>query len=388
MNQLYYDKVIEIEKEMSFLPYNSLLGGNGGIALFYIYLYKATGNENFYDKASDIIEREIEKMAEGNNRYDFGSGDTGFLWMLLHCKNENLISLPDGFIEEDMIDMIKSYSISYLKEGYFDYFYGGLSACMFALEDGSDESKDFLKSVIYLLEDISIKEENGRYWPGTFFTKKDEPNKEINFGLAHGIPSIISILSKINEIGIEQEKCTQLLTEAITYLYANKFSNKISLFPSAIKKGIETPNSRLAWCYGDLGIAMSIWQAGKSTKNKEWQNEALEIMEHASQRRKPVSSIVKDACICHGSAGIGLIFYRFYIETSLEQYKESAYYWFDETLKMAKHSDGVAGFKNWTPDRGLINNIGLLEGTSGIGLALISAAFETHPNWDRCLLLS
>jgi len=42
----------------------------------------------------------------------------------------------------------------------------------------------------------------------------------------------------------------------------------ISLYPHTVDDGkIVIPNSRLAWCFGDLGIATSIWQAGKSLTN-------------------------------------------------------------------------------------------------------------------------
>jgi lantibiotic biosynthesis protein len=150
-------------------------------------------------------------------------------------------------------------------------------------------------------------------------------------------------------------------------------------------------SSRLGWCYGDPGIASSIWQAGKALKNEEWKNEAIEIMLHASLRKELKINGVMDAGICHGTAGIAHIFNRFYWETKMPVFKEAANYWIEETLKMAYHKDGLAGYKAWQgKERGWQNEYGLLEGVAGIGLVLLGFLTDdiNDLSWDRCLLLS
>ncbi|MFM7431585.1 MAG: hypothetical protein ACKO1F_17035, partial [Flammeovirgaceae bacterium] len=47
------------------------------------------------------------------------------------------------------------------------------------------------------------------------------------------------------------------------------------------------------------------------------------------------------------------------------------------------------GFLVWKgTDNGWVEFDGLLEGSAGIGLALLSAISDIEPKWDRCLLLS
>ena len=57
---------------------------------------------------------------------------------------------------------------------------------------------------------------------------------------------------------------------------------------------------------------------------------------------------------------------------------------------MAIFDDGIAGFKFWKTKElgGWKNEFALLDGVTGVGLALISAISDIEPKWDECLLLS
>lgn len=72
----------------------------------------------------------------------------------------------------------------------------------------------------------------------------------------------------------------------------------------------------------------------------------------------------------------------------MPEFKDVANYWFNETLKMSKFEDGLAGYKVWHTEDGYVNQMGILEGIAGIGLALLSYYYDMEPTWDECLLLS
>jgi lantibiotic modifying enzyme len=135
---------------------------------------------------------------------------------------------------------------------------------------------------------------------------------------------------------------------------------------------------------------MSRWQAGVALNNEAWKNKAVEVLVFAAEKRRNLEqNFVADAGLCHGTAGIGHIFYRMWWNTRLPEFKSAADYWFHETLKMAKFEDGLAGYKAWHGEaRGCQNEYGLLEGIAGIGLALLTYYYEIEPTWDECLLLS
>jgi hypothetical protein len=52
------------------------------------------------------------------------------------------------------------------------------------------------------------------------------------------------------------------------YLDRKKFPSN---FPSWIQESEPLSGSRLAWCYGDLGISTALWQAAQSAGNKDWE---------------------------------------------------------------------------------------------------------------------
>lgn len=143
----------------------------------------------------------------------------------------------------------------------------------------------------------------------------------------------------------------------------------------------------MGWCYGDLGVALAMWQAGKVMNQTKWKDKALEVFLYATTRKDPDTEFVKDAGICHGSAGLAMIFRRMYLETGIEEFKTATDHWINETLKNARFEDGLAGYKRLTMD-GWENDYSLIMGIAGIGLVLISYLTNDAQEWDELFLLS
>ena len=163
-----------------------------------------------------------------------------------------------------------------------------------------------------------------------------------------------------------------------------------SIFPNWVSDELLSKSSRLAWCYGDLGIGIALYQTAMIIKDKNLEMESLEILKHTTKRRDLQENRVIDAGLCHGTAGIAHIYNRMFNYTGDEIFKESALYWIDQTLKFGKFPDGFAGYKTWKTEKygGWVNDTGLLEGIAGVGLMFISALSDIEPRWDHCLLLS
>lgn len=367
----------------------SLLEGNAGLLLFYLNLYKYTDDSSFYLQSKNLIYKIIDNLNE--NDLDLASGVSGSLWVFKYALNKGFLELPADFFDNNIETQLKEFSIQNLYAKKFDFFYGGLSPCLYFFEMNSDNHFEYYKKLVRLLKKNSSSDSSGMFWEDTFFTKKDDLGKEINLGLAHGIPSIIYFLTKLNSFNIEKHQTTYLLINTLNWLKSKKNSNAdASLFPSSIVKNESLVySSRLAWCYGDLGIASVIWQAGKVLNDEKWKQEAISIMLNAANRRGLKENGVVDAGICHGTAGIAHIFNRFFWETRIPVFKETANYWIDETLKMANFNDGLAGFKSWRGrEHGWVNEYGILEGVAGIALVLLGHITDEEPCWDRFLLLS
>ncbi len=209
-------------------------------------------------------------------------------------------------------------------------------------------------------------------------------------GMAHGMASIMVILSKLLEVSPDSAKLNKLIDGSLKFYYDNKLPNDcLSVYPYKSDDIRIKRSCRLAWCYGDPGIANSLYLSSKSIANNNMLNHSLSIYSHAAKRRDLIENLVMDAGFCHGSAGLVHVFNRAYHRTKDPIYMDSANFWIGQTLKMAKYAGGIAGFKTWQNEsKEWINSYSLLDGVSGIGLALISAVSDIEPKWDESVLLS
>ena len=203
--------------------------------------------------------------------------------------------------------------------------------------------------------------------------------KEINMGLAHGMPSILVLLSKIYRSNSDNEILIDLIEPGIGFLqkFSQKNTNSVSRFPTRIIDGKGIWPSRMAWCYGDPGIGLALIQIGANCCRSDWKSYGIEILKSASLRREKGNSLVKDACLCHGSSGLALIYYYAGLESDYEPFFETSEFWAKETLKYGKYKD----------DKQFHQRFNLLEGITGEGLFLIAMLEGEKPGWGEGLLL-
>ena len=98
---------------------------------------------------------------------------------------------------------------------------------------------------------------------------------------------------------------------------------------------------------------------------------------------------VRDACLCHGTAGLGLLYAHLYNETEDAFFRDESRRWFLRTFEQQRPGEGVAGYSAVNaPMNRRENAPGLLFGASGIGLALLAATTRVTPQWDRAMLMS
>ena len=95
------------------------------------------------------------------------------------------------------------------------------------------------------------------------------PNGFYDTGIAHGVAGVIAFLAKTLEAGIEPARSRRLLTSSVSWLLAQARSPaSVPRFLTVIPPDRPRPAdaeviaARLAWCYGDLGIARALFVAG------------------------------------------------------------------------------------------------------------------------------
>ena len=368
-----------------------LMGGETGIALFLFYYARMTDEQRVYDLALDKISKALDKINEGFNFHTHAGGLAGFGTAMEILIQEDFIEADSNDLLDDLDEYLYELMLSELVNKNYDFLHGAIGLALYFHKRKSCKNREkYLLSFVEGLEKIAEKDKDGFKWLSVI--NHDKNTKGYNLSLSHGIASIISILSKLTEIDICRKKVEKLLCGSINYLLDKQLDVDVCRvnFPNWISEEDFSNSSRLAWCYGDLGIALALWQAGNNLHNNDWKQRAEKILLHSTQRRDLLKNSVYDAGICHGTAGIAHIYMRMYTNTGMVEFKDAANYWYQNTLKMAKFEDGLAGYKvfrlkdgeKWETDYGLI------EGIAGIGLSLISSVSDIKPSWDECFLIS
>lgn len=367
-----------------------LLGGYGGCLLFLYYYYKFTQKEEhllvLMEKCNMVFEDFVS-----TSHSTYCSGYSGICWLIRFLANQDVIDAydTDDYLEE--VDRFIHHSILLcIKNRDFDYLHGGLGmAYYFSTQknkNGVIAMQDFLSALdnnkITNL-DASVK------WLSNVYINKHEQVLACNLGLAHGMASIMALLIKQIESNTNVILSRKLLDRTV-HFYINKTNPSTcrSVFPPWIHMDTNGySESRLAWCYGDLGISYVLYRAAISLNDSELTKFALNILIKCSERKDYRVDNIVDACICHGTSGICHIFNRMYQKTDLTIFKKTAMFWLGETLKMGEVSNQLAGF-HFVHDGEYSSNFSILTGLSGVGLSLLATIDSTEPCWDECLTLS
>ncbi len=374
---------IECKKE-------GLLVGKGGLVLFLLCYSKYADDNKSKSIGNEILDKLLSAFQnEKFPLFTFCDGLSGIGFALEKLSKEGLIKDDPDTVLSDVDLYLKFQLRNMLSLDYYDFLYGYIGIGLY-FNSRKEQTLEVIEIInkLHASADASnktLKWKSQNFKTGTF---------KYNIGLSHGIPSIVVFLSKVlKNYSIDNNSCN-LIQGAVNYILAQEIDKDAygSFFPDfAIESSKIVHKSRLAWCYGDLGIAMALWQAGVALQNEQWKTKALEILLYAAERRRDLEKeSVADAGLCHGTSGIAHIFYRMWWNTRLPELKQAADYWFSKTLKMARFEDGLAGYKAWHTEKygGWKSEYGILEGVAGIGLALLSYITETEPTWDECLLLS
>lgn len=388
-----------IKQKYSDLSNIGILSGLGGILLFQFNYSRLTDNEENYDLGIKIIENCIKTINNGYNNPTYCTGISGFGWILSYLEKNNFIIIDNDELLSGLDDYLNSCMISQIKKNNYDFLHGSVGiALYFLIRYKNTKSKELkikykstLLNYLILLQKKSEYVSNGRLrWIWDIDIKQGV--KGYNLSLSHGITGIIGFLTKINNEDAFTHLSEKMLTSTINYVldFKEKNDDALSLFPNWItSKGINNSPSRLSWCYGDLGIGITLLNASKSLKNSNLKKIAISILEHSSRRDTFEKNMVIDAGICHGSFGISQIFHRAYKETENELFKDTARFWVIDGIKKAYHKDGFSGYKTYNGlDNIWVPELSLLEGIAGIGLVLIDYLENLESNWDECLMIS
>ena len=373
----------------------SLGGGQAGIALFYAYLANALSSEEHSEQSLRCLEWAIEALEAVPMKPSLFRGFTGVGWSTAHL--ERLLSgSAEADAGDDLIPVLKEYLEQSPWEADFDLIDGLVGFGVYALERlPKPQAFECLELAVDRLEEISERAAEGVTW----FTPLHRDSRGsgqrrgyYNLGVAHGVPGVIAFLARAWAAGARRDKAEGLLADAVPWLLAQRqLQGPSPIFPRYVGPGLLPGAGRLAWCYGDPGIAASLLGAARLLGVEPWEREAIAIALAASERG-PGQVEVSDACLCHGTAGLGHLFNRLYQATGEARFREAARNWFEKALAQRRPGQGIAGFSALdnlpSGEQIWVDEAGFLMGAAGIGLALLAAIAPFEPRWDSILLVS
>ncbi|AXG68592.1 lanthionine synthetase C-like protein [Kordia sp. SMS9] len=377
-----------------------VLAGLGGISLFEFYYSKYLDIDDHADIGVEMLTNCIDKINEGYSYPTFCTGIAGAGWVLDHLEQEEFMDADNDDLLPELDQYIYTFMVTDMKNGNYDFLHGAIGYAFYFLNryrnTKSDELKEkyrgFINEFIDLLEGLSEDAGDGKLrWESELSIETKE--RGYNLSLSHGMSSIVGILTKFHEQDDFKEKSEPLLKGAVKYILNFKTTKEdpFSIFPSWVtgKEEDENAQSRLAWCYGDLGVAMRFWYASKTLNDEALGKTALEVLKHAAKRTAVEDSLVRDAGICHGSYGNAQMFLRMYKETGDQDFKDAFEFWIQDGINRGTFEDGYAGYKQWKGvDKSWAAEVSLLEGIAGIGLSILDYLADYDTNWDECLMIS
>ena len=377
--------------------------GHAGFALYLAYRSRScNGIAPEEGRVAELLEGSIAMISESRSLPELIGGFPGVAWTIEHLRRHGL-----DFGEDDPNESIDEALETSLRESpsprhwswHFDLTLGLAGVGVYALERmPRPGARRLLESIVHRLSELSDSTPAGIAWrsePELLPAKARDRTPEgcYNLGVAHGLPGVIAFLGQVCGAGVAVDEARRLLDGAVSWMFAQRFSpDQGGYFPAWVAPNGTPPARRVAWCYGNPGLAIALLVAARHVKDARWEEEAIRIALDSARCVDPEESQVVESCLCHGSAGNGHLFNRLFHATGDERFLEAARIWFERTFEFRRPGQGVAGFKSrgYLPDgsEGWVDDPGFLNGAVGIGLALMAATSSVEPEWDRLIMAS
>ena len=390
------DKIIEVENSIDkiyrFLrdqkDYDGygVLNGLSSVILFFAEMYRFYRTEEILNDLNDKIEILLSHI-NAEMGPTLCSGQSGICWLLRYLDSKGIIDCDDI---DDILNDIDKY-VYYLFVHSFindvDYLHGGLGIAYYYLLANNKHSASVGKMFLNKLIETKINFDDGSCaWKTQVKdSRKDKYVTVANFSLSHGMAAIIVFLAKYFELTKDIE-ASHLIRQTFLFFTNNvNPDNYYSVYSNWID--FEVPNerceSRLAWCYGDLGIALALRYAGTILNDSVMLNFSDFVTKKTTLRFS--ESQIQDVTFCHGSSGACFIYNFLYQRIGDKLYKESAMFWLNDTLNKIN----TINFENRKIDTDQLNNDDtFLTGLPGVGLALLSLIDKDYASWSEILLLN
>jgi len=363
----------------------SLSRGSVGAA----WLLAETGEARHRDIARRLLASAATQYAARAPSFALFAGSTGLQWTLDALSRVLYDEPPDAEVDLDRVlaEALRADRAQHW-QGHHDLVSGLVGIGVYALANPRAGRRAALcGAIVDQLERTALRPAPDQ---ATWITepslladdaRERFPRGRIDLGLAHGVPGVAAWLAEVAlhpELpGDLHERAARLLDAAIAWLLARSEANDhphgYPYFVEPDGQPVPTPRVRLAWCYGDLGVAWALTRSATARGRADWA-EAAQSAGARAAARDMFASGVSDPWLCHGAAGVAHVFGCLHRETGSTIYADAARRWWQRALELAD-------------EKTVRTAPALLEGAAGLGLALFATLRDARPRWNAMLLL-
>lgn len=374
----------------------SLAGGYAGLAVLHHHLaalFPAAGHGR---SAALFLDAAIEAAAATEApALSLLDGVTGVGWAADYLSRGKPLDEadPNEAIDEALEEALQTAPWP----GSHDLASGLVGLGVYALARGRrGRSSRILRLVVARLEELARPDSGGLAWltgPESLdeLSRGERTSPHFDVGLAHGTAGAVALLAFAREAQQDGGSGARLVEGGVAWLLSQRLgAGEDSRYPRYRLPGAPPRPSRLAWCQGDLGVALALLHASRALGRADWREEAV-IALLAAVRRTPESSGAVDGGLCHGALGLALLFDRLARETNEPAARRAAAAWLRRGLAMRLDGAPRWAFRTQyglaSGERRMVLRPGLLNGVAGALLGLASILGAPSP-WEELLLLS
>ncbi|WP_082111924.1 lanthionine synthetase C family protein [Shouchella clausii] len=395
----------------------SLSHGFAGTILFFSELHKMYPEEKWDHVAHNHIVYASNYLKNGVHSISLFGGITGFAFAVFNASEngtryQNLLAKLDEVIRrvaENEIEEEKQRNGLGALPTFYDVIQGYSGIGRYLLERRKDTPafngliEAILRRFVEMTATITWEEHEVPGWYVTQenqFLEKDKkiyPFGNFNLGLAHGIPGPLSFLSLCLLKGIEIPGQRQAITTIGNWLVRHAKSNSTGAPVWAHRVGVKEAiankytviDEREGWCYGNPGVARSLYLAGKALNDLPYQEMAVKCF-HGIKEKTLEELDLQSATFCHGKSGLLQIMVRMKNDLNINDF-DKLINQLENGIKEQYRDQHPLGFKDFEigSRTNELDKAGLLEGAAGVGLALLSrTGDDSDLFWDKAFLIS
>lgn len=318
--------------------FDGLFSGKLGLAYYHSVLYQISEGEKNKDISTELLEEVLDDFYSSKSsllQATYTNGAAGLGYIICYLNNALSLELD---IENDLSDLdeyIYNSAIDFVEQGNLDCLHGAGGILFYFTERGNE---GYLNKLVPIILSKSIKSTNGEWFQN--LSLGEEQDDIANFSISHGMAGLLIIILKstpylddknIKIVRKKLKECTKFINTFYSPLDLK--ANKNSFYPPSVDVSNHNPwyNCRLAWCYGDLGIALLFYEVGKFLDDDILINKAKKIGHQTLLRKSPEETGISDPFYCHGTAGISSLYYKLYLVSEDETYIDGMNYWMKKT---------------------------------------------------------